>query len=328
MKKLATAQQNTVLKSIISRSFPQILLTIVLIVLIIALSVASEYFFTWTNFRNILDQCSVYLILSLGMTFVIASGGIDLSVGSVAGMSGVIMAVLMKAGLPVLPAVVLGILSGIISGIANGAIVSMLKINPFITTLATMTITRGIALVLTGGVSIYGFAQSFKWWGTGTIGLLNPPIVISLVFTAIAVVIMGRTLWGKYSLALGSNAEALRRSGVNIKGYRISIYAISGLCAAIAGLIMTARLNSAAPLAGSGYEMDAIAAVVLGGGSLNGGRGSIIGTFIACFTLSVLRNGLTILSIPTYYQQLITGVIILLAIIIAEIRNRREKEAV
>ncbi len=327
MKKLATAQHHTVLRSIISRSFPQILLTIVLIVLIIALSVASEYFFTWINFRNILDQCSVYLILSLGMTFVIASGGIDLSVGSVAGMSGVIMAVLMKAGMPVLPAVILGILSGIISGIANGAIVSMLKINPFITTLATMTITRGIALVLTGGVSIYGFAQSFKWWGTGTIGPLNPPIVISLVFTAIAAVIMGRTLWGKYSLALGSNAEALRRSGVNIKGYRISIYAISGFCAAIAGLIMTARLNSAAPLAGSGYEMDAIAAVVLGGGSLNGGSGSIIGTFIACFTLSVLRNGLTILSIPTYYQQLITGVIILLAIIIAEVRNRREKEA-
>ncbi len=316
MKKLATAQHHTVLRSIISRSFPQILLTIVLIVLIIALSVASEYFFTWINFRNILDQCSVYLILSLGMTFVIASGGIDLSVGSVAGMSGVIMAVLMKAGMPVLPAVILGILSGIISGIANGAIVSMLKINPFITT-----------LVLTGGVSIYGFAQSFKWWGTGTIGPLNPPIVISLVFTAIAAVIMGRTLWGKYSLALGSNAEALRRSGVNIKGYRISIYAISGFCAAIAGLIMTARLNSAAPLAGSGYEMDAIAAVVLGGGSLNGGSGSIIGTFIACFTLSVLRNGLTILSIPTYYQQLITGVIILLAIIIAEVRNRREKEA-
>lgn len=327
MKKLATAQHHTVLRSIISRSFPQILLTIVLIVLIIALSVASEYFFTWINFRNILDQCSVYLILSLGMTFVIASGGIDLSVGSVAGMSGVIMAVLMKAGMPVLPAVILGILSGMISGIANGAIVSMLKINPFITTLATMTITRGIALVLTGGVSIYGFAQSFKWWGTGTIGPLNPPIVISLVFTAIAAVIMGRTLWGKYSLALGSNAEALRRSGVNIKGYRISIYAISGFCAAIAGLIMTARLNSAAPLAGSGYEMDAIAAVVLGGGSLNGGSGSIIGTFIACFTLSVLRNGLTILSIPTYYQQLITGVIILLAIIIAEVRNRREKEA-
>ena len=327
MKKLATAQHHTVLRSIISRSFPQILLTIVLIVLIIALSVASEYFFTWINFRNILDQCSVYLILSLGMTFVIASGGIDLSVGSVAGMSGVIMAVLMKAGMPVLPAVILGILSGIISGIANGAIISMLKINPCITTLATMTITRGIALVLTGGVSIYGFAQSFKWWGTGTIGPLNPPIVISLVFTAIAAVIMGRTLWGKYSLALGSNAEALRRSGVNIKGYRISIYAISGFCAAIAGLIMTARLNSAAPLAGSGYEMDAIAAVVLGGGSLNGGSGSIIGTFIACFTLSVLRNGLTILSIPTYYQQLITGVIILLAIIIAEVRNRREKEA-
>ena len=318
---------NNIVRTAIRRSFPQILLTAVLIIMIIGLSVSSEFVFTWKNFRNILDQCSVYLLLSLGMTFVIASGGIDLSVGSIAGMSGVIMAVLMKAGMPVLPAVLLGILSGVLTGIINGALISYLKLFPFITTLATMTITRGIALVLTGGVSIYGFSQSFKWWGTGTIGPINPPIAISLLFTIIAAIIMSRTLWGKYSLAIGGNAEALRRSGVNVKGYRISIYAVSSLCAAIAGLIMTARLNSAAPLAGSGYEMDAIAAVVLGGGSLNGGSGAILGTFIACFTLSVLRNGLTMLAIPTYYQQLITGVIILLAIIIAEARNRREKES-
>ena len=327
MNKKSTPQHNMIFRTAISRAFPQILLTIVLIALIVGLSIASEFFLTWRNFRNIFDQCSVYLLLSLGMTFVIASGGIDLSVGSIAGMSGVIMAVLMKAGMPVWAAVLLGILAGVITGVINGSIISFLKLNPFITTLATMTIARGIALVLTGGVSIYGFAQSFKWWGTGAIGPINAPIVISLVFTIISAIIMSRTLWGKYSLSLGSNAEALRRSGVNVKAYRISIYAASAFCAAIAGLIMTARLNSAAPLAGSGYEMDAIAAVVLGGGSLNGGRGSIIGTFIACFTLSVLRNGLTMLAIPTYYQQLITGVIILLAIIIAEIRNRREKES-
>lgn len=319
--------RNNILRTTINRSFPQILLTAVLIVMIIALSLSSEFFLTWKNFRNIFDQCSVYLLMSIGMTFVIASGGIDLSVGSVAGMSGVIMAVLMKAGMPVLPAVLLGILAGVLTGVINGALISYLKLFPFITTLATMTITRGIALVLTGGVSIYGFAQSFKWWGTGSIGPINPPITISLLFTVIAAIVMNRTLWGKYSLAIGSNAEALRRSGVNVKWYRISIYAVSAFCAAVAGLIMTARLNSAAPLAGSGYEMDAIAAVVLGGGSLNGGSGAIIGTFIACFTLSVLRNGLTMLAIPTYYQQLITGVIILAAIIIAEVRNRREKES-
>ncbi len=310
-----------------NKYFSKILLGSILIIMVIALSLTSEYFFAWKNFRNILDQCSVYLILSVGMTFVIASRGVDLSVGSIAGLSGAVMAVLMKAGISVPAAILIGLAIGVIVGIANGAIISFLKINPFITTLATMTITRGLALVLTGGVSIYGFAQSFKWWGTGSIGPLNPPIVLSLLITAVGMVLLSKTLWGKYSISLGGNSEALRRTGVNTKFYRISIYAVSGLCAAIAGMIMAARLNSAAPLAGAGYEMDAIAAVVLGGGSLNGGSGSVLGTFIACLTLAVMRNGLTMLTVPTYYQQVITGVIILLAIIVAEVRNRRDKES-
>ncbi|MCR4962570.1 MAG: ABC transporter permease [Firmicutes bacterium] len=325
MKKHDTGQGKTAFSATLSRAFPQLLLTLALLVLVIFLSVSSDYFWAWKNFRNILDQCSVYLILSLGMAFVIASGGIDLSVGSVAGMCGVIMAVLMHGGVATYPAILLGIAIGVVSGVVNGVIVALIRVNPFITTLATMTITRGVALILTGGVSIYGFAQSFKWWGTGDIGPLNPPIVLSLLLTLAAFVVMRRTLWGKYSLSLGGNAEALRRSGVRVNLYRISIYAVSGFCAAVAGLIMTARLNSAAPLAGSTYEMDAIAAVVLGGGSLNGGSGSIFGVFIACITLSVLRNGLTLLSIPTYFQQLITGGVILIAIIIAQIRNNRDR---
>lgn len=311
---------------LVNKYFAQLLLLAILIALIIILSGISEYFFAWKNFRNILDQCAVYLILSVGMTFVVASGGVDLSVGSLAGLSGVIMAVLMKAGLPVASAVGLGLLTGVLIGVVNGLIIARLKINPFITTLAMMTIARGIALILTGGVSIYGFAQGFKWWGSGSIGPLNPPILLSLLITAIGMVLLGRTLWGKYCLALGGNAEALRRTGVNTKLYLISIYAASGFCAAITGLIMTARLNSAAPLAGATYEMDAIAAVVLGGASFKGGTGSVLGTLIASLTLSVMRNGLTLLAIPTYYQQVITGTIILIAIIMAEMRNRRERE--
>lgn len=310
-----------------NKYFSQILLCVILLIMVVVLSSTSEYFFAWKNFRNILDQCAVYLILSVGMTFVIASGGVDLSVGSIAGLSGVIMAVLMKAGLPVLTAVIIGILAGVTIGLMNGLIISKLKINPFITTLAMMTIARGIALILTGGVSIYGFAQSFKWWGSGAIGPVNPPIVVSLLITLVGMILLSRTLWGKYCLSLGGNPEALRRTGVNTKFYRVSIYAASGFCAAIAGLIMTARLNSAAPLAGATYEMDAIAAVVLGGGSFNGGTGSVLGTLIASLTLAVLRNGLTLLAIPTYYQQVITGVIILIAIIIAEMRNRRDRES-
>ena len=325
MKQYVTKEAKSLFAAMINRSFPQILLTLALLILILILSLTSEYFLAWKNFRNILDQCSVYLILSLGMAFVIASGGIDLSVGSIAGMCGVIMAVLMHSGMQTYPAILLSLGIGIATGAVNGVIISLIRINPFITTLATMTITRGIALVLTGGVSIYGFEQSFKWWGTGNIGPLNPPIVLSLLLTLVSFLIMRRTLWGKYSLSLGVNAEALRRSGVRINLYRISIYAVSGFCAAIAGLIMTARLNSAAPLAGSTYEMDAIAAVVLGGGSLSGGSGSIFGVFIACITLSVLRNGLTLLSIPTYFQQLITGGVILIAIIIAQLRSNRDR---
>lgn len=310
-----------------SKYFSKILLGAILIIMVLVLSLTSEYFFAWKNFRNILDQCSVYLILSIGMTFVIASGGVDLSVGSIAGLSAAAMAVLMKSGVSVTAAVLIGLAAGILVGIANGSIISYFKINPFITTLATMIIARGIALVLTGGVSIYGFAQSFKWWGTGTIGPLNPPIILSLLTAGIGMVLLSKTLWGKYSISLGGNPEALRRTGVNTKLYRISIYAVSGFCAAVAGMIMAARLNSAAPLAGAGYEMDAIAAVVLGGGSLNGGSGSVLGTFIACLTLAVMRNGLTLLTVPTYYQQVITGTIILLAIIFAEVRNRKDKES-
>lgn len=308
-----------------NKYFPQILLTAVLLLLILILSTTSEYFLSWKNFRNILDQCAVYLILSIGMTFVIAGGGVDLSVGSTAGLCGVIMALLIKGGCPTGLAIGAGILAGVAIGTANGLFIAKIKINPFITTLSTMIIVRGIALVLTGGVSIYGFTQAFKWFGTGSVGPLNPPIIISLLLTVAGFILLNRTLWGKYCLALGGNGEALRRNGVNTTAYRISIYAVSGFCAGLAGLIMTARLNSAAPLAGSGYEMDAIAAVVLGVGCFNGGVGSVTGTFIASLTLAVIRNGLTMLAISTDYQQVVTGSIILLAIIAARLRSRKNR---
>ena len=308
----------------LQKIFPQLLLSGVLLALIITLSITSEYFLSWENFRNILDQSSVHILLAIGMTFVIASGGIDLSVGNVAALSGVVMAVAMKADVGVFPAVLLGYFVALLFGLLNGIVVSYIKINPFITTLATMSIARGLALILTGGVSIYGFSVTFKFWGTGSIGPINPPILLSFVFVILGIFLLSRTLWGKYSLALGGNGEALRYTGVSVNLYRISIYCFSAICTATAGLIMTARLNSAAPLAGATYEMDAIAAVVLGGASMKGGKASVVGTFIACLTLGVLRNGLTMLTVPTYYQQLFTGVIILVAIVISELRSREE----
>ncbi|MGI6428607.1 MAG: ABC transporter permease [Syntrophomonadaceae bacterium] len=304
------------------KMFPQLLLTGVLLLLIVILSITSEYFLSWENFRNILDQSSVHILLAIGMTFVIASGGIDLSVGNLAALSGVVMAVAMKQDIGVFPAVLLGYFVALLFGLINGLIVSYIKISPFITTLASMSIARGFALILTGGVSIYGFSTTFKFWGTGSIGPINPPILLSLIFSILGIFLLAKTLWGKYSLALGGNGEALRYTGVNVGLYRISIYCFSAICAATAGLIMTARLNSAAPLAGATYELDAIAAVVLGGTSMKGGKASIIGTFIACLTLGVIRNGLTMLAVPTYYQLVITGSIILAAIIISELRSR------
>ncbi len=311
-------------KPYFSRYSSQLMLAAVLLCLLIVLSFSTQYFFAWKNIFNILDQGAVYLILSVGMTFVIASGGIDLSIGSLAGLSGVLMAVLMKAGAGVPAAVLLGVTAGVLLGVCNGVIITCIRINPFIATLVTMTICRGFALILTGGVSIYGFDQSFKWFGTGYIGPVNPPIIISIFIAMLGMILLRWTLWGKYTLALGANDEALRRAGVKTRLYRTGIYAFSGLCAALAGLIMTARLNSAAPLAGQGYEMDAIAAVVLGGASMSGGKGSVLGTLVACMILAVVRNGLTLLAVPTYYQQVVTGFIILAAIIIAEFRSRRQ----
>ncbi len=308
----------------LQKSFPQLLLTGVLLTLIIVLSLTSEYFLSWENFRNILDQSSIHILLAIGMTFVIASGGIDLSVGNVAALSGVVMAVAMKNNFEVFPAVLWGYSAALIFGLMNGLVVSYIKINPFITTLATMSIARGLALILTGGVSIYGFSTTFKFWGTGSIGPVNPPILLSFIFVILGIFLLAHTLWGKYSIALGGNGEALRCTGVNVNFHRISIYCFSALCAATAGLIMTARLNAAAPLAGATYEMDAIAAVVLGGASMKGGKASVLGTFIACLTLGVLRNGLTMLAVPTYYQQLFTGIIILVAIVVSELRSRKE----
>ena len=324
-EKLMKSHEND-FKFKLNKYFPQLLLLGVLVVLVIFLTCTSEYFLQWRNFKNILDQCAVYIILSVGMTFVIGSGGVDLSVGYLAGFAGVVMAIAMQAGIDYRIAILLGLALGTFIGFVNGYIIANVKINPFITTLATMTISQGIALLLTGGVAIYGFEQGFKHIGTGQVGPVTTPTVISLLFVLVAGIVLSKTLWGKYCLSMGGNGEALRRTGVNIKAYKISVYMLSGFCASVAGMIMAARLNSAAPIAGAGYEMDAIAAVVLGGASMRGGVASMTGTFIACIALGIMRNGLTLLSVPTYYQYIITGAIILVAIIVSEMRKRKERE--
>lgn len=302
----------------------QFVLLIILIIICAFLSIKSPYFFTWINFRNILDSISIKLILALAMTFVIASGGIDLSVGSIVSLSGIIMAILISNKCSVLISILIGVFSAVIMGYINGALIHYKRINPFIVTLATASLYRGLALIITKGAPITGFPKSFTFWGKGDLERINPPIVIAIALCIFSIFILHRTKWGKYALALGGNGDALRKVGVKTGVYRITIFIIMGLMSGIVGLIVTARLNSAEANAGLFMEMDAITAVIMGGTLSTGGKANIIGTVIAVFLLGVIRNGLTILSISPYYQQAFIGVLLLLSVVISEAREHRK----
>lgn len=304
--------------------FPQLLLLIVLLVLIIFLSFQSPYFFTWKNWRNIFDTISIYILLALGMNFVIATGGIDLSQGGMIALCGIIMAIGLKADLAVYPAIALGILAAGLMGAFNGVIIDKIKLHPFIVTLGTASLYRGAAIIVTGGMPINGFPETFTFWGKGGATQLNPPILIAGMMIVVAVFLLHKTKWGQYALAIGGNEEALRRVGVRVSIYKVSYYVVSGILTGIVALILTARLNTAEANAGTMMELDAITAVIMGGSLMSGGKAGISGTIIACLLLGVIKNGLTILSISSYYQQFIIGALLLAAVVITEIRQRKQ----
>ena len=312
-------------KKIQEHSYTLILL-IVLVLLIAVMATVSPYFFTWKNCRNILNQSAIYLVLSIGMTFVISAGQIDLSVGATIGFSGMMMGLLYKAGIPAIGAIILGLVCAAMIGWINGVVISYGKINSFIVTLSMMTILRGLILIWTNSNSIFGFGPVFTFIGSGKIGPVNMPIVISLVIAALGAMILHKTKFGNYCLFIGSNEVAVNRSGVNVRKYKTLIFTLCGFCAGVAGAIVTARLNSAEPLAGQGYEMDAIAATILGGTSMQGGKGNVIGTVIACFILNILKNGLTLLAISSHYQEILTGIILIASVLISESNQRKKKE--
>ena len=306
-------------------SYTFILLGVLLVVIFI-MAIMSPYFFSWKNCSNILNQSAIYLVLSIGMTFVICAGQIDLSVGAIIGFSGVCVGLLLNQGVSPIWAILIQLLIGVIVGIVNGIFVAYGKINSFIVTLGMMTILRGITLILTNSSSVFGFGNIITFIGSGKIGPVNMPIILSLVIATVGGVLLHRTTFGNYCLFIGTNEIALNRSGVNVKKYKIIIFALCGLCASVAGLIITARLNSAEPLAGQGYEMDAIAASILGGTSMQGGKGNIIGTIIACLILNIMKNGLTLLAISSHYQEILTGLILLISVLISESEQRRRSE--
>ena len=303
-----------------------LLLIGIMFALIMLLSILSPYFFTLNNFKNVLNQSSLFIILSVGMTFVISAGEIDLSVGAILAFAGMSMGMLYQQGIPSPIVVILGLIISMGLGCINGWITAYGRINSFIVTLSSMTILRGLILLMMNAKSLFGFGTFFGYIGSGDVGIINVPIVIALVITVIAEFTLRKTKYGNYCLFLGSNETALNRTGVNVKKYKMMVFALSGLCAGIAGLIVMSRLNSAEPLAGQGYEMSAIAAVILGGTNLQGGKGTIKGTFVACLILNIIDNGLTLMAVSTHYQEIITGVIIILSVVISDRNTRNKKE--
>ncbi|AMC33510.1 ABC transporter permease subunit [Janthinobacterium sp. B9-8] len=282
------------------------------------LSVMSRDFLTVNNLLNVLRQVSINALIAFGMTFVILLGGIDLSVGAVLALSSVAIASMMAAGVDPVLATLFGVLAGAALGAVNGIIISRGKVAPFIATLGTMTVFRGLALVASDGRPITGFnSDFFSMLGAGYIANLIPVPVITTMIAFIALwFILKKTVFGRHVYAVGGNEEASLISGVKVNRVKLWVYTLSGGLSALAGVILTSRLNSAQPNAGMGYELDAIAAVVLGGTSLSGGRGWIVGTLIGAVLIGVLNNGLNLLSVSSFYQQVIKGSVILLAVLL------------
>jgi ribose/xylose/arabinose/galactoside ABC-type transport system permease subunit len=311
------------IKKNISRQIPaESGIFLALILLMLAFSILSKYFFTTQNLSNILIQSAITIVIASGATLVIASGGIDLSVGSVLCLSGIIMAMSIKAEIPAWASILIGLASGTLMGAVNGFLIGIVKITPLIATLASLSVIRALAYIITDARPIYGLPMSFRIFGTGYLGPIPYAFILAIVVALLLLLVIKRTRIGRYTLAIGGNEEAARLSGVNIWKTKIVIYALAGLCAAVAALILTARLNAAEALAGSGLEMEAIAAAVIGGASLAGGVASIPGTIIGAILMATLKNGLTLLSVQPYFQQLTIGIVIVAAVFIDKIRRR------
>lgn len=280
-------------------------------------SFLSPHFWSLGNLRSIAEQSSINLIAAVGMTFVVASAGIDLSSGAVVALSGVVMALSLREGWGMGVTIGLGLGTGALIGLANALLVVRARITPFMATLTTMNLIAGATLILTQGIPIYGFSARFAWLGRGSVAGVPVSAAAAAAFTVIGALAL-RTRLGVYALALGGNEEALRRSGVPADLYKGALYMFSGICASAASVIMTAKLNSAEPLAGTMMEMNAIATVVLGGTRLQGGFASITGTLLAGLLLGVIRNGLVLIGVSSYYQQFVTGAILLTAVLFSE----------
>ena len=306
---------------------------IALFLMAVAMTILSENFATRDNLFNVARQISVNVCISVGMTMVILTGGIDLSVGSILAFTGAVAAGLFKNGLEMqsinqfvgitlFGAIWIALVAGAFLGWFNGFMITRFKVPPFVATLAMLTIARGLTMLYTKGFPITQLGDRFTYIGTGWFLGIPMPVWISIIVIALSAFFMNKTRTGRYIYAIGGNERAALLSGVNVSKVKVVVYMVAGALAGIAGLLVTARLDSAQPNAGMGYELDSIAAVVIGGTSLSGGKGSIIGTVIGAGIIGVLNNGLVLLNVSPFWQQVIKGLVILLAVIIDKLQKK------
>ncbi len=291
-------------------------LVVSFVLLCLVLSFLSDRFLTVSNLTNVLRQSTINLIIAIGMTYVILTAGIDLSVGAVLALSTVVTADLLQRGVPVIPTILLGLTLGGILGMASGLLISRVKVPPFVATLGMMTVARGLALTYTQGRPITGLPATFRYIGTGFLGPIPMPIIVAAVSFIAGYLLLTRTRMGMNLYALGNNPIAAHYTGIATSNYITFVYVLAGALAALAGMILVARLDSAQPTAGISYEFDAIAAVVVGGTSFAGGEGSLMGTLLGVLVISVLNNGLNLLNVSSFYQPVVTGVVIALALLL------------
>lgn len=289
-----------------------------LILLVIIISALNSAFLEPSNLFNLLRQVSINGLIAFGMTFVILTGGIDLSVGSTLALSSAMIAILMVSGVDSIVALLIGCIFGAILGAISGLLITLGKMAPFIATLATMTVFRGLTLVITDGNPITNLngIYAFQLFGRGYFLGIPVPAVTMFITFIILYIILHKTVFGRQTYAMGGNEKAAFISGIKVNKLKVMIYSLAGLMSAMAGAILTSRLNSAQPTAGMSYELDAIAAVVLGGTSLTGGKGRILGTLIGVLIIGVLNNGLNLLGVSSFYQQVVKGVVIIIAVLI------------
>lgn len=296
---------------------------VTLLVLFIFLALASPNFLTATNLSSVVRQTAVINIMALGMTMIIITGGIDLSVGSILALAGVLGTMAMEKGAGIPAGIAAGILAGALCGFTNGFLTTRLRINPFIVTLGMLLILRGAALMVTNGMPIHSVPRGFSFLGEGS--WLGVPFVLWVLLACAGMVhvLLEHTKMGRYAFAIGSNPDAAFYAGIPVKFHTTAVYAICGLLTGLAGMIESSRLMTGQPTAGQGYELPAIAAVVIGGGSLRGGEGGVVGTLIGAFIMGLLSNGCDLLGIQPFVQQAIIGAVIILAVSVDELRKRQ-----